>query len=775
MLNTHLSSLITPESVHLDISELPRGVDNYHIDVKLSPRFCALYRKLLSDFMTVETSQKQQELKNSQAQNEFQESYTDMMTVLINRVKSDLSRQEIILLQFAVYRFILENTKNTIDKQINTLRAKLTEVKAGSSGGKALSIQDQIFWLSKHYNIILYAVNRHFFILLRQAETRQLQAVRRQYLEPEDQAFVDLLFNPLLLTANLDSANFLIERYLLWNKNKDESEFPDINHQVEAVFREMLPELEADPLVDRRHTSDQFELYDDLGGFASCKNLLGPAGDQKNAITEHFTWLDHPDNFEKLFDEPALEELVKTTKKEKGLKAWWQTRGDVKRLKKILKSIKKMLESKKLVHQLSASFHTRKIWTRQLAQYMEPLSLCRYLGGEIKFKDFQKHLYRGYKFTQTEIKDMEHTAKKVQEEINDNDDEEFVRFLSVLAQYRQHLKHYRFAHRVFNRITILEDEEKIRLSSQAGTLYQLPMADEVTDDQDRIVHHSILKADVRGSTTVTDELEKKDLNPASYFSLRFFGPINKVLQTYGANKVFIEGDAVILSFLEYEHNPQHWHSVAHACGMAKAMLSVVNANNKYSREMGLPPIELGIGVCYADYAPRFLYDGETPIMISSAIGDADRMSSCSWKLRAAIKQHPFNVEVMEIAEDDASKGEKGQQQIRYNVNGILLDNVGFEKLRQEMEMTRITGHIAGKEEVFYYGEYPDTVGKKRNLVIREGQVGLWKNDSIQPHDIDERFYEVVTNAQITATIQKKIHADRPTGNNKPAENTSPPV
>jgi hypothetical protein len=35
------------------------------------------------------------------------------------------------------------------------------------------------------------------------------------------------------------------------------------------------------------------------------------------------------------------------------------------------------------------------------------------------------------------------------------------------------------------------------------------MADEVTDDEDRIVHHSILKADVRGSTTVTDELEKK--------------------------------------------------------------------------------------------------------------------------------------------------------------------------------------------------------------------------------------------------------------------------
>ena len=695
-----------------------------------------------------------------------------MMTVLINRVKSDLSRQEIILLQFAVYRYVLENTQNTLDNQINTLRAKLTESRSGSSSGKALSIQDQIFWLSKHYNTILYAVNRHFFILLRQAETRQLQAVRRQYLEPEDQVFIDLLFNPLLLTADLDAANFLIERYLLWNKNKDESEFPDINHQVEAIFRDNLPELDFEPLVDRRQKSDQYEVQDDLGGLATCKNLLGPSADQKNTLSEHFSWLDHADNFEKLFDETTLDELTAQVKKEQGFKAWMQFKGEVKKLTKILKSLKKMLESKKLVHQLSASYHTRKIWTRQLSQYMEPLSLCRYLGGEIKFKDFQKHLYRGYQFTETETKDLEHTAQKIQEEINDNNDEEFIRLLSVMAQYRKNLKHYRFAHRVFNRIVVLEDEEKLRLSSEAGSLYQLPMADEVTDDEDRIVHHAILKADVRGSTTVTDELEKKDLNPASYFSLRFFGPINEVLETYGANKVFIEGDAVILSFLEYEHNPQHWFSVAHACGMAKAMLSVVKSNNKYSKEMGLPPIELGIGVCYADYAPRYLYDGETPIMISSAIGDADRMSSCSWKLRAVIDKHPFNVEVMEIADDDASKGEKGQQVIRYNVNGILLDNVGFKKLKQEMELNRITGQIAGKEEVFYYGEYPDTAGKKRNLVIREGKVGLWKDDSIQAQDTDDTFYEVVTNSQITASIQKKIHASRP--GSSPVE-VEPPV
>jgi len=56
MLSKHFSSMVTPGSIELNISALPRGVDNYHIDVKLSPRFCALYNKLLADFITVETS-----------------------------------------------------------------------------------------------------------------------------------------------------------------------------------------------------------------------------------------------------------------------------------------------------------------------------------------------------------------------------------------------------------------------------------------------------------------------------------------------------------------------------------------------------------------------------------------------------------------------------------------------------------------------------------------------------------------------------------------------
>ena len=46
-------------------------------------------------------------------------------------------------------------------------------------------------------------------------------------------------------------------------------------------------------------------------------------------------------------------------------------------------------------------------------------------------------------------------------------------------------------------------------------------------------------------------------------------------------------------------------------------------------------------------------------------------------------------------------------------------------------------------------------------MIREGQAGLWKDDGIHPHTIDLKFYEVVTNPQITASIQKKLQGSKP--------------
>lgn len=41
----------------------------------------------------------------------------------------------------------------------------------------------------------------------------------------------------------------------------------------------------------------------------------------------------------------------------------------------------------------------------------------------------------------------------------------------------------------------------------------------------------------------------------------------------------------------------------------------------------------------------------------------------------------FNVDAYLLDDNDGFKGEKGQKILRYNVNGIVIDDAGFEKLQ----------------------------------------------------------------------------------------------
>jgi hypothetical protein len=117
------------------------------------------------------------------------------------------------------------------------------------------------------------------------------------------------------------------------------------------------------------------------------------------------------------------------------------------------------------------------------------------------------------------------------------------------------------------------------------------------------------------------------LNSASYFSLNFFDPVNKLLPKYDAMKVFIEGDALILALFEREG--EQGVGVGKTCILAKEMVQIVHAYNEQSKAAGLPTLELGLGICYQDSAPMYLMDGSHRIMISKALNESARLYGCS--------------------------------------------------------------------------------------------------------------------------------------------------
>ena len=143
-------------------------------------------------------------------------------------------------------------------------------------------------------------------------------------------------------------------------------------------------------------------------------------------------------------------------------------------------------------------------------------------------------------------------------------------------------------------ISIVTEEKILQLSKGNQTLFEFLLPAERIKEEKPVINHVILKADIRGSINISHTMRLRGLNPASHFSLNFFDPISEILWNYRAEKVFIEGDAIILSIFEHKDTPQGWYSVARACGLAIRMLQIVQRYNIKNQENNLRSWNLGL-------------------------------------------------------------------------------------------------------------------------------------------------------------------------------------
>jgi len=191
----------------------------------------------------------------------------------------------------------------------------------------------------------------------------------------------------------------------------------------------------------------------------------------------------------------------------------------------------------------------------------------------------------------------------------------------------------------------------------------------------------------------------------------------------------------------------------------------VDAQNAENRRRGLPVLELGLGIAFADQTPTFLYDEEREIMISSAINRADRLSSCSASLRNSAfgRQLGRGVEVVAKADQQVADRGRGERLIRYNVNGIELDTPAFLKLQSELSMKLVdtAGMFAGGGRC-YVGRYPDLKGRMHWLVVREAAIRLWAGgDPGSGEQYGQRFYQLLTDPDLLKQIIQRQVERRP--------------
>jgi len=156
----------------------------------------------------------------------------------------------------------------------------------------------------------------------------------------------------------------------------------------------------------------------------------------------------------------------------------------------------------------------------------------------------------------------------------------------------------------------------------------------------------------------------------------------------------------------------------------------------------------------------YLMDGPRPIMISKAINESDRLSSCNKGIRQLLENRDlmFNVFSFKTIDDADAGGNADEFLLRYNLGGIHISRAAFEKLRTEISLQAFDLKVPmiwkSNTVRVYSGMAPLGQGSFHRIVIREGRIAhIDPRDFVLKQFTDQLYYEVCTHARIYAAIE----------------------
>jgi hypothetical protein len=420
------------------------------------------------------------------------------------------------------------------------------------------------------------------------------------------------------------------------------------------------------------------------------------------------------------------------------------------------------LEQRELLVHVLASYELRNLYH----DYCPPVHLQQ-LKKTLVFREELKHVedilkqFPAKRFSLQRIEDL---ARKLRRYPRDEARAVAVRFAEDFMRLHRDLRDLQRLSACMERINLIRTERTRELSRLNSSLYEFLLPEEGRPAEDRVVSHAVIKADVRGSTQITRDLLARGLNPASHLSLNLYEPVKRILDRFGAAKVFIEGDAIVMAIFESESNRSHQHAVSKACLLARQILAVSQAYNDRAEASDLPRLELGLGVAYQGSPPTFWMDSDSRIMISRALNLSDRLSSCSKVARRLLAKNPslFKLFLFQTVMEGTSEEEADEFLIRFNLNGVELNDEGFQKLTEEISLSSVETDCVmpwGRERVtFYCGEAP--IGEALEpIVIRKGLVRQLLPDGKIGAVGTHAYYEVCTSPKVFDMVEAQVGSE----------------
>jgi class 3 adenylate cyclase len=710
----------------LTLEGLQLGVDNLRHDVHLSPRFVEQARLQIArlimrhgDMEGLMAAENTERLGGSHfigstpvskanpakaGGSELKPLLADLHVSVLNRAKAAENLSLDVLARAAIIKFLRIELNSQFAQVLERGRMMLKSYE-GVRQQKALEYRERVASFQVAKKIILRKTGQELFRILREIEKETLARMRRSLFGNHSEVEYTLFLNPLVFTEDGCDTYLNAEHYvMLGNFDRD----PDRFSNVRRIAREFLLSL----------------------------NLGSTAED--DAVIDG--WLNVPENAHELVGAGQPDETTHEGRSQK----------------KRLQSWVELLEHEKLMDHVIASYEVVPL----LAEYSPRINAQQLKNGLISREERDRVEKLIEEHSKLSAQSLVAATVRVAACRGNERAKMAARFLRDFLRYHRDLRRLEALNSTMDSGNLIGNWKIRELSAMNGTLYEFLLPEEQKPSEDKVLRHVILKADIRDSSRLTRSLLEQGMNPASYFSLNFYDPVNKLLAKYGARKVFVEGDAIIVALLEHEGEAPL--AVSRACVLAREIIDIVRGYNHLLERAGLPGLELGTGISFQDAAPMYLMDGDQQIMISDALNESDRLSSCNKRVRKAIAgvEGPFNVYAFQTVKD-ADAGESPEDFIlKYNLNGIRLSEAAFQRLQQEISLEPCQLDLPklwGSEDFqLQSGLVP--VGNEifKKILVRSSrtpQIDLHKFSLEQW--TERRYYEVCSNPAIYAMLEGK--------------------
>ncbi|MGH7236409.1 MAG: hypothetical protein ACREIO_08495, partial [Nitrospiraceae bacterium] len=324
---------------------LTKGIDNIHIDVRLSPQFVGHATQIITSMMEQHASHGRPGQKSpgptSADWDQFRTSYARMVETAVHRDKLTGSFVLVPLAQFAVMTFLLQRVQGELDMVRQGLRA------SASSGGSAVDTRkieqnERMSWFARNRARIRFRMNRQLFDQLAKVESGQLGDLRQSLLNDRWAVPQEVLFNPLLQAESQFDDEIMTTHYVLLGQDEDDAySFAAMDRFLGYLFRQRRSDDQTEMALTQAEQASE-RLATELervrkkraraGANSAIASLDTRKGELDGEISKataeleairaeylkaNYAWADVPANVTTLFDVMLATEQLRVARKEK--------------------------------------------------------------------------------------------------------------------------------------------------------------------------------------------------------------------------------------------------------------------------------------------------------------------------------------------------------------------------------------------------------------------------------------------------------------------------